>query len=378
MELLSNPKKIKPFNDVVVRTSSEYNDEIKGESLILTTYVDKRDESRFKARKIEAEVIALPYRLSNKRIHQTDPVYPPTKLYFPGDAIQAQVEVYKRQLGRELQNSELKAFRKKYNSSSYVAEFTRNNDQEIKGSPGDTVWFHYLSLGEDSYIGQDKDHNRYYKVPYDNVFCFSNNKGVTMANGYVLVDPYWDEDYEDIEVDGKIIKGKLKENLIVSTKSVPEMGTGVIHEKGEDFGEDSRPTLENGDVVLFRKNSEFTNVIMGREVMVMRQWQIIAKRSGNKFVPVGNYVQLRTRKIPQKRIIIADAQKHKVAGEFTDIVSIKKDLKYLVEPLGDVIAVGENCQYVTEGKTVYFNTAAEVFNLEDTIFIREGEIVYEQ
>jgi hypothetical protein len=118
--------------------------------------------------------------------------------------------------------------------------------------------------------------------------------------------------------------------------------------------------------------------LLSIEVMVMRQWQVIAKRSGNKFVPVGNYVQLRTRKIPQKRIIIADAQKHKVAGEFTDIVSIKKDLKYLVEPLADVIAVGENCQYVTEGKTVYFNTAAEVFNLEDTIFIREGEIVYEQ
>jgi hypothetical protein len=86
----------------------------------------------------------------------------------------------------------------------------------------------------------------------------------------------------------------------------------------------------------------------------MQQWQIIAKRQGNTFIPVGDYVQLRVRK--------------KVQG----IILRMEDV---IEDKGIVIAKGENCQYVQEGSNYIFNVKARVFNLEDTILIKEGQIL---
>ena len=126
---------------------------------------------------------------------------------------------------------------------------------------------------------------------------------------------------------------------------------------------------------MYEKGSEFKNVIQGEETMLMQQWRIIAKKVGNKFLPVGDYVQITTNKIPPRKIILVDTFKRELGGLMEDVVNVKKDLEYLITPVGTVIAAGENCNYLdaSSGK-VYFNTSAKVFNLEDTIFLREGDI----
>ena len=58
-------------------------------------------------------------------------------------------------------------------------------------------------------------------------------------------------------------------------------------------------------------------------------------------------------------------------------IQFKKSLCDLIEDIGYVVAVGENCEYVKSGRKVLFNVNAEVFNIGDTLFIKEGEIMAE-
>jgi co-chaperonin GroES (HSP10) len=352
MALLADPKKLRLYNNVLVRAEKESEDTITSNNIILyknTTF------DPHKSKRIFGEIVAVPYKLRPSRVHQTDSMYPIAKTYFPGENISKQVKAYQERIGRRLVVSELKAHKVRYSSSPYFPSFTSNHDQPILASVGDTAWFHYLALSDESYMGQDDDHNRYYQIPYESIFCFTTSSGHTkMANGYVQVDPYWDENYEDIEVDGKLIKGKLKGNLVIGLKEKPEFRTGVVVRKGFDFGEDTRSTVVDGDIIIYDKGSEFANEINGCKVYLMQQWQIIAKRQGNTFIPVGDYVQLRVRK--------------KVQG----IILRMEDV---IEDKGIVIAKGENCQYVQEGSNYIFNVKARVFNLEDTILIKEGKIL---
>ena len=384
MAILKHPEEVKMYNDVLVRAQSETEEFIEGKTLklhknITTAMSANSFYHKQKGKRIWAEVVGVPYKLRPIRIHQTNTIYPKAHQSFSGDIIQVQVYAYQKQIKRTLQEKELKVFMDRFRSSPWEPEFTRNDDQFIMCKPGDIAWFHYLALSDDSYMGQDDDHNRYYRVPYEAIYCFEINKGagVIMVNGYVLIEEYWSKDYEEIKVGNKTIRGKLKGNLVIGIQQSPEYLTGTVIKKGVDFGEDSRPDVKIGDVVIYRKKSEFKNRIMGKEVMVMPQWQIIAKLVGKTFKPVGNYVHLQTTKIPEKQIILMDMVRKEVAGLMMDEIMFKKELSDLVLPIAEVIAVGANCPHVKPGMKVFFNTKAEVFNIEDTIFIREGDIMAE-
>ncbi len=384
MAILEHPERVKMYNDVLVKAQSETEEFIEGKTLklrknIITDMGPNAFYHKQKGKRIWAEVVGIPYKLRPTRIHQTNTIHPKAHQSFSGDIIQGQVYAYQKQIKRRLQEKELKVFMDRYRSSPWEPEFTRNNDQEIICKPGDIAWFHYLALSDDSYMGQDLEHNRYYRVPYESIYCFRRPSlgAVAMVNGYVLVKEFWSDDWEEIEVGDSTIKGKMKGNLVISVSQAPEYLTGTVKDKGLDFGEDSRPDVKIGDVVIYRKKSEFKNRVLGEEVMVMPQWQIIAKKYRNNFVPVGNYVHLQTTKIPEKQIVLMDMVRKQVSGLMMEEVAFKKELSDLVIPFADVINVGANCKHVKKGMKVYFNTRAEVFNIGDTLFVREGEIMAE-
>lgn len=358
MALITNPHSYKPFNEVLIQSDTEVDDVISTGKVTLfkdTTYDHHR------SKRIYGTVAALPYRLSTERIHQEDNFYPVARQYFPGEAISRQAVAQSRQFRRLLNTAEERKLRSRYSCGIYEPEYTRLDHQPIEGQIGDKAYFHYLALSNDTYIGQDEDHKRYYRVPYQNIFCFVRDGRTTMVNGYVQVEPYWNEDYQEIEVDGKLIRGKLKGDLVVGLAEAPEYRTGVVRRKGKDYGKDTRSTVREGDIVLYDKGSEFKNTIEGKEVYLMQQWQIIAKKESfimegkehQTFLPVGNYVHLRVNK--KKGIILT--------------------VKELLEDKATVLAKGENCDYVSVGDEVIFNTGAEFFNVNDTIFIKEGQIL---
>jgi len=376
MEILKYPEQINPYNDVIVTSQTEEEETLEKGSLKLIKGVH-RGEDKYRSKRIYGTVVAIPYKLRPERIHQVDKQFPKGTVAFSGERIQEQVIAYENIMGRTLQAKERKKHKDRYISSPYEPKFTYNTDQPILGRPGDTAWFHYLALSDQNYLGQDEKHQRYYRVPYENIFAFSNSKGITMVNGYVQVKPYWNSDFEEIEVAGKKIRGKLKGNLVVSLNEAPEYLTGEVVEKGACFGEDTRKTIKKGDIVIYAKGSEFTNTILGQQVHLMQQWQIIAKKEGNTFVPVGPYVQIKTYKIPPKKIVLVDHYKNPVGGVMEDVVNVKKQLEDLIIPVGDVLSCGELCEHVREKTHVYFNIGARVYNLEDTIFIHEGDVMAE-
>lgn len=382
MAILERPEELRMYNDVLIKAQSETEEYIEGKNLKLhKNIVTSRGPDAFyhkqKGKRIWGEVVGIPYKLRPTRIHQTNTMHPKAHQSFPGDIIQGQVYAYQQQIGRTLQVKELKKFKDRYRSSPWEPEFTRLNNQEILCKAGDKAWFHFLGLSDDSYMGQDGEHNRYYRIPYESIYCFERGGRTFMVNGFVLIEEYWDKKLEEIKVGNTTIRGKLKGNLVVSISNSPEYLTGTVVLKGVDFGADSRPEVKEGDLVIYRKKSEFKNKIQGHEVMVMPQWQIIAKQEKGKFVPVGNYVHLQTIKIPEKSIILMDMVRKEVAGLTMEEIAFKKELSDLVFPIAEVIGCGANCEYVKPGMKVYFNTKAEVFNIEDTLFIKEGEIMAE-
>lgn len=360
MALLRKPEHTKLFNDILVKSNTEADDEVQLSNLTLikdTTYDKQR------SKRIFAEVVTLPFKLRPERIHQEEFLHPEAKGHFPGEIVERHAKVHEKRIRRHLTVKEIKKMRLKYSSGHYKPPYTSIDDQPIKGNPGDRVYFHYLALSDNSYMGQDEEHNRYYRVPYETAFCFISKGVTTMVNGYIQVEPYWNEDYQEIDVGGKKIRGKLKGNLVVGLAEAPEAHTGVVRRRGANFGQDTRATIMERDIVLYSKGSEFKNKIEGKEVYLMRQWNIIARKEQYmlggkelwKFQPVGDYVHLRVYK--RRGIIIS--------------------IKDVLEDKAEVLAIGENCKYVSVGSKVIFNTSAEFFNIDDTIFVKEGQIIAE-
>ena len=166
MAILKHPEKLRMYNDVLVKAQSETEEYIKGKTMIFhknitTSMGPDAFYHKQKGKRIWAEVVGIPYKLRPIRIHQTNTVHPKAHQSFSGDIIQGQVYAYQEQIKRTLQEKELKKFMDRYRSSPWEPEFTRNNSQEILGQPVDIAWFHYLGLSDDSYMGQDEEHNRY-------------------------------------------------------------------------------------------------------------------------------------------------------------------------------------------------------------------------
>ena len=115
MAILSNPKNLKMYNDVLVMAQSETEEYIKGKTLTLHKNIvtDVNPDvflHKHKGKRIWAEVVAIPYKLRPARIHQTNSIHPRAHQSFSGDIIQGQVYAYQNTIGRTLQEKELKVY----------------------------------------------------------------------------------------------------------------------------------------------------------------------------------------------------------------------------------------------------------------------------
>jgi co-chaperonin GroES (HSP10) len=106
-----------------------------------------------------------------------------------------------------------------------------------------------------------------------------------MLNKNVLLTPYYDESYEEIEVANFRVKAKMKGDLAVSVKDEPEYMKGIHNGVKVLY----RPVLDEGS-----KRQGFVNNIEGKEYFLMKEWDIVAQF--DPLVPVGDYELL----VPQR------------------------------------------------------------------------------
>lgn len=343
--------------------------------------------------KISARVISVPLHLTGKNspLYEIGPGYPKPSSYRGATHINS------------ILNNTPKKYRAKtiipYRCGLYEPNMQTNKGLKVEVQPNDEVYFHYnMLLNEHNYLFRDTDGFLVYKIPYTSVFCRVRNRKITMLNSFVLVSEAPDEDVVEVEVDGRSIKGKLEDKLLVPGDR-PLYLSGILRHIGEGIGPDRRD-IKPDTHVMFRPSSEFVNMIEGEAFYVMRQWDIIASWFPDEEIermkedprfneifgrnhwihPEGDYVMVRPNNIDTGGDVVAFDQNNPDQGFtqgtiFVPGESIKDNRKGKIFSygVGKVIDSGNLC---IDGKEIYYEKGSHYVYVEDydLAFVRTGDI----
>ena len=185
-----------------------------------------------------------------------------------------------------------------------------NRDVKHNIKTGDIVYFHYLVLeSSDNFLFVEGEW-KYYKCQINDIFLsIRKHTGggywrknieyrVVLHNEYVLGKKYFGEGWEQIEVDGRAIAGKVdkKSGLVTKLKGKPELNHATITDIGRGIDPYSRnKEVKPGDVALLKPKCEFVNEIENQERWVFTHSDIIAIYKGSNLIPVCDYVLIKLR-----------------------------------------------------------------------------------
>lgn len=121
---------------------------------------------------------------------------------------------------------------------------------------GDLVWVDFVSVFNASKRGRtlECEDKTYYLIPYQDIYCLSNDKGFKILNGWVFIEPVeYLKSIEEEKADGMgiVIAGKRK-------REAPEDKYGIVRFLGKPVEEyvnlDQSDTdeLSEGDLVLMK------------------------------------------------------------------------------------------------------------------------------
>jgi co-chaperonin GroES (HSP10) len=294
-------------HEVIVKVDQRLVDEIKTGK---TTLFKDPSYDVYKNTKICAEVVAVPVKLKGTVLYEEDPGFP-------------QPQGRKDRMGN-------------YTQTTHQRSFKTLEGTDIRVRVGDKIYFHYLTLTDQNYLGKDPDGMELYKCGYEQIFCYVRDEEVvqdrdhktifttlTMLNGWVAVKPYFDESYEPVEIPELDLMGN--DTGKTRTLRVKQSESGIIYDMnekpmyrhgeiwsltmpspdGKDYG------LAAGDKIVYNHNMEFKNTIEGEDYYIMKLWNIVGKYVDNSLVPVGDRVLIDTLQLKESRIIIPDHLKPK-------------------------------------------------------------------
>ncbi len=135
-------------------------------------------------------------------------------------------------------------------------------DTDMELEVGDVVHFHYLEASKSAKRGRviQYEGKRAVMVRYDRLFFARRGDGIVMTNGWILVDPiYEDEIKSDIIAIPDFSKGKPKTQEGI----VRHIGSGIKENIfAQDFGADTNE-VSVGDRIAFTKHS---NILLEYDV----------------------------------------------------------------------------------------------------------------
>lgn len=394
---------MKVVNDyVMVKVASELNtfaglihDEHGNEvQLVLNPNFKPTHHSR-----ICAEVVAVPEYLTGKDnpLYELDPGLPRPLSYRGHEYIHG--------IMKNIPLKYQKNHRVPYNCGLFTPRFQTHQGLKVEVEPGDKVYFHYNSLlNEENYMYRDADGMLVYKILYSNLFCVIKNHEIKMLNGFILVQEIYDEDVQDIDIgNGVTIKGKMRNNLVMSTGDKPLYLSGILRHIGEPIGPCRRDT-KPGMMVMFRPSSEFINMIENEAYYVMRQWDIMASWIPDEEVarykeanprlaemmdkfdwicPEGDYIMVEPENIATKQKTkiydpSAATQDFKPGEIFVLADSVKDNKKKKIYSfgVGKVISVGNLCPVDITNKRIMYGKGSYYVYVEEygVAFIKAGDV----
>jgi co-chaperonin GroES (HSP10) len=245
-------------NRVVIRTKKTKQDEIKlnvldqsGSNITLALDTDFNPEENAV---ITAEVVAVPEKLGNNEV---------TRKYY-GYPVCHQVQ----------------------------EERVRYSDLPIEVLVGDKVYFHFHALDEETFLFKE-DEFLYFSIEYHQIFCSVRNGEIIPIAGQILVEPYYGNDIQEIELPGlTTIKGKTNSfGIITSIHEEPQYLRGVIKHASAPIGFENIE-LRSGDHILYTIDSDFENEIEGKKYYVMKSWDVFATFAGDQINPIGSWLMV--------------------------------------------------------------------------------------
>jgi co-chaperonin GroES (HSP10) len=238
----------------------------------------------------------------------------------------------------------------------------RYNALPIEVEVNDRVYFHFHSLDDQSLLVKE-DGWLYFTVQYDQIFCSVRNGVIVPIAGYILVDPYFGNDVEEVSVPGMpSIRAKISASGIIYDRAdKPRYLEGVVRyvSKYIDFvGISVMP----GERVFYTTESDFENEIEGRNYYVMKIWDLFATNNDDILCPLGDWVMM-------------DAEKIK---ETTDSgIFLPTPKRQPKQNNGLIAKIGGNVKELQAGDTVYFESATPNFTkVDDFVFIKEADVYY--
>lgn len=138
---------------------------------------------------------------------------------------------------------------------------------------GDKIYFNYAipEAGDEFY---EENGKRYMRVPLWAIYCSVRNGEIIPIGSHVLTKAIYEE-HEEVEVDGKLIRARVKNGLVT--------GIDVTHDKrftkiayiGTPLSGMDELFVQSGDVVMMESNCDNELEIEGEKYFVMKQENIL-------------------------------------------------------------------------------------------------------
>lgn len=143
---------------------------------------------------------------------------------------------------------------------------------------GDTVYFHYNSIGPESRMLVEYSAPLTYSIPYSMIFCAVRNGQIIPIGGRVLCEKHYDADVVWEEVNGHSIPVRMNKIGIITEMNVKHSPhKAILKFIGNPLRGQQKKDVQPGDMVYYEKDADFENTIEGREYLVMTQENLIAK-----------------------------------------------------------------------------------------------------
>jgi co-chaperonin GroES (HSP10) len=140
---------------------------------------------------------------------------------------------------------------------------------------GDTLYFHFNSVTEDSRFQPTLSDKPLYVIPMDNIFCAVRNGEIIMYGGRVLCEPVFDE---DVVEDGGIKVRKTKSGIISEINVGHNVKVARLAHIGNPLANDPQLDVSPGENVFYDVDSDFENEIEGKEFFCMIQEDLLMKK----------------------------------------------------------------------------------------------------
>lgn len=169
----------------------------------------------------------------------------------------------------------------------------RANEFPCEMKVGDRAYFHYLTLEREENFFKFEEGKQLYRVSSADIFCFVRDGKIIMNLNYLLGQPYWREDLEDL---GDGVRGKTKDiagqKIVTDIALKPDYDQAWLRHVGP--GVHSQRLVDKGDIVFLTPNSEFENEIEGNKYWVFKHEDVIAVKRGDFVLPLNEWALIQT------------------------------------------------------------------------------------